>query len=89
MALQGGGHTHTGSALLRSEQLGRNTPDPHSAGKDPKILNQRGREDWGPGIWQLLKTIVKRTLGGNQDGGDADDPVQSGRSDKDPGGGHI
>lgn len=80
IAPQGRGHIDAGSAPPRSEQRGCNTPDPPSAGKDSKILNWRGHEDRGPGVRQPSKTASERTLSGGQDGGDADDLVQSGRS---------
>ena len=64
----------------RSEQLGPNALDLHSAGTDPNTRDQREREDRGPGARQHLGTASERTFGGGQDDEDSDDPFQSGSS---------
>ena len=77
IAPQGRGHIHRGSAEPQKEQLGHNTPDLHSAGRDS---NQRGHDDRAQGAQQPPESTPERTFGGGQDDGDADDLVQSGRS---------
>ena len=64
----------------RSEQLGANALDLHSAGTDPNTRDQRECKGHGPGAQQHLGTAPERTFGGGQDDEDSDDPVQSGRS---------
>jgi len=78
--LQGQGHTHGSSVDSRSEQLGRNVPDHHSAERGSQIRSQRKHEDQGPGVQQSSETGPERTFDGGQDGGDTHDLVQSGRS---------
>ena len=62
---------------MRSRQSGRNTPDLHSVERDS---DQREQEDRGQNVQQSSEATPERTSDGGQDGGDADDPVQSGRS---------
>ena len=64
----------------RSEQLGPNTPDLHSAEADSNIRNQREYKDRGLGAQQRSETASERIFGGGQDDGDSDGLVQSGRS---------
>ena len=64
----------------RSEQLGANALDLHSAGTDPNTRDRRERKDRGPGAQQHLGAAPERTFGGGQDDEDSDDSVQSGRS---------
>ena len=71
--------THRNSAEVRSEQLGHNAPDLHTTEKDSKTRNGKEQEDQGPdvhSVQQPSEAASERTLGGGQDGGDAD-PVQS------------
>ena len=56
----------------RSEQLGRNTPNLHSA--------EREHVDRGPRVQQHSEAISEHTSGVGQDGGDADDLAGSGKS---------
>ena len=56
----------------RSQQLGRNTPNLHSA--------EREYVDRGPGVQQHSGVNSEHTSGAGQDGGDADDLVGSGKS---------
>jgi len=74
MALQGRRHTHGGSKKARSDQLGRGTPDLHSAKRDP---NRGERESRGSDIQRPSEAALERTFGGAQAGGDADDLIQS------------
>ena len=66
---------------MRSEQLGPNTPDLHSAEGDPEIRNQNNCGTRSPGIQQPSEAAPERTSGSGQEyGGGADDPVQPVRS---------
>jgi len=80
IAPQGRGQTHRGSAEARSEQPVRNTPVPHYAERDSKVLNRREHGDQGPGARQPSETAPERIFGSCRDGGDAHEPVQSWRS---------
>ena len=80
IAPQGRGQTHRGSAEAQSEQPVRNTPNPHSTERDPKILNRREYDGRGPGARQPSEVVPERIFGGGGDGGDARDLIQSGRS---------
>ena len=73
IALQGRGPAHVGWAVEeRSEQLGRNTPNLHSA--------EREHVDRGPGVQQHSEATSEHTSGTGHGGGDADDLVGSGKS---------
>jgi len=78
IALQGCGHTNEGSTEALSEQLGRNTPDLHSAEGDSNWEEYEGREP----IVQPSEIAPESTLGDGQDGGGAHDidQTQSGKS---------
>jgi hypothetical protein len=80
VALQGPEHTYKGSAEAQSEQLGRSTPDLHSAGRGSNIRIRREHEDQGSGVQQPPEVALEHAFGGGQDGGDAHDLTQSGRS---------
>ena len=56
----------------RSQQLGRNTPNLHSA--------EREYVDRGPGVQQHSEATSEHTSGAGRDGGDADDLARSGKS---------
>ena len=56
----------------RSDQLSRDTPDLHST--------EGGREDRGSGVQRHSEATSGPTFGGGQDGGDADYPIELGRS---------
>ena len=60
------------TAEERSEQLGRNTPNLHSA--------EREHVGRGPGVQQHSEAISEHRSGPDQDGGDADDLAGSGKS---------
>lgn len=77
-----GRRTHRGSVEERSEQLGRNIPDPHSAapGRGSTAPDLREDEDRGPGVQGHSETAPERTLGDSQDDGGADDLIRSGKS---------
>ena len=69
IALQGYGPAHVDGAVEeQSEQLGRNTPNLHSA------------VDRGPGVEQHSEATSEHTSGADRDGVDADDLVGSGKS---------
>jgi len=71
IAPQGHGHTRRGSCTeTRSEQLGRNTSDLHSAKRDSNRKEHEGR---GPTVQQPSEITPERTLGDGQDRGDAHD----------------
>ena len=77
IALRGQEHEHEGSAGARNERLGHNTPDPHSAERDPEIRDRREGEGQGSGVQQPPETVPGHTLGGDQDGRDLHDLVRS------------
>ena len=73
IGLQGCGPAHVGWAVEeRSEQLGHNTPNLHSA--------EREHVDRGPGVQQHSEVTSEHRSGAGQDSGDGDDLVGSRKS---------
>ena len=72
VALEGRGQTHRGTVEARSEQPNHDIPDLY--------FTEREHKDRGPGIQQPSEAALERACGGGQDGGDADNLVQSRRS---------
>ena len=69
-----------GSTEAPNEQLGHDSPDPHSVESHSETRNRWEDGDLGSGVRQLSETVPELTLGGSQDGGDAHDLVRSGSS---------
>ena len=65
---------------VRSERLGRNTPDLQSVERDSNTGGQEEYEGPGPDVHRPSEMTPERTSGGDQDGGGAGDPAQSGKS---------
>ena len=73
IGLQGRGTAYVGLVVKeRSEQLGRNTPNLHSA--------EREHVDRGPGVQQHSEVTSEHRSGAGQDSGDGDDLVGSRKS---------
>jgi len=72
-------HTHGGSAGAQSKKLDRGTPDLHRDESDSDIRNWREHEDQEPGVLRPQESASERTSGSDQDGGDAQNVVQSGK----------
>ena len=68
-----------GSAGARSGEFGRSNPDLHTDESDSDIRNQREHEDQEPGVLRPPESAPERTSGSDQDGGDAQNVVQSGK----------
>ena len=64
----------------RGGEIDYSTPALCSDEKDSNIRDQGERKDRGTDVQQPSETDVGRTSGGDQDGGDSHDLVQSGES---------
>jgi len=67
------------SAGARSGEFGRSNPDLHTDEGDSDIRNRREHGDRGPGVLRPPESASERTSGGDRDGGDAQNVVQSGK----------
>ena len=74
------GRPDGGSVGAQSGRLGRNTPDPHSAERDPRVVDRVEGENHGPAVQQPSGITPERTSVGDQDGEAPHDQAQPERT---------